>query len=1369
MPWLNPETKKPGGLEPTGPYSLTSPAVPLAFAYQGQTSEPASPLKGAWMVSTFYGGGHSGVTSPENTAPKRLSPEHQDALIEAFKAWRAAGCLVHPATADGSKKAIGVEGGSKQRDENGRLKYGFARIRDGELPPFTLEQFEQMVRSGKTDGIGVFCGSPSNGVEMVEVEGRAAHLLEKVKQAAVERGCLPLLERLGNGCVEESPKGGFHFVLRVVGGPAKPDQILAQRPDPAEKSGVSTLAETSGQNQWFVAAPSGGRTHKTGKPYRFVRGGPETIPEFTPEERDQVYDCFRAIDEMPRRETPVVEAPRRLKRAGGPLTAGQDFNVRGWSWERIMTGCPKPWKADGQPSQQQADDGGLVEYRQWTRPGKSGGTSATTTGGILRSFTSSTALPQYVSPTAKGEPGRNALTKFAAYAHLYHKPSGNPDDEPDWAAASRALAELGFGSDGLDDFEPVVVETLPDRGPVRDLAEWRQEVAVERALALRMPGLHLDRSPTGSGKTYATTRAIVEAVEATRREAEFDDSVVPITRTLTVLPDHANIRERVREMRAAGLDAAAFPARDETTCGNLDAVRRAEGLGLTAGATICAAPCPLRDTCLFNQQLKQAEEADHAVATHERLRLSPGSLTKDRQVIVIDETPEQVLAPSITVRVDDFNPVVGLASTVRDDYLFRYGRPMEPTADERAFAAYLTESHSLIVEAARAATEPGVVEIPLPPPAEVPKDWQKTFLRWAVETNVHPGHDRHKQERFQKAVRLLTMIVTGKIERLHLLVDQTSRHEKQADGTVREWNPLHHFVVGTWKTKLPFSTTPVVCLDATATADDLRAATGLEVHDCTPEGHLPNVAPVVQIPWDVTAGQSSKTAAGFVEAFLTAHPEVERLGLIGHQDHVREMMADDGVLPARLRARVAKSCWFGAGPDRASNDWHDACDALLVVGTMRPGGGPVKQRLVSHGKYDAARRGSEWGVRHWDATTTDGRPYRGEGKGYLDPEWHQAHAAISRAAVHQAVGRGRSITEKGIPVWIISDEPMGVPVDDSLQPVSPIIREVVEAVRSIRDGSAGTELFPIRDTYRRKFGSLTAVRVSAVIQLLQTTTGKRQKQVGQRAVEKRLALALRHGRLERPAKGWLIVVGDEPATVPEQVVGPPATVSRTEPAVVITATGPATAAPVLEVVARSTPETTTSVSTATAPPDPAPLVTALVDETDERAAIMEFDGHLDAATADRLARETVMGRNVVSPVAPAEPVGVDHVALAARLHPFVDAAVQRFGGPVRVISPEEDPFSTGWGVRATAAARPEGIVCRCGSREVVEVWFHDGQSSRDDCANCGKFVRHTRWHGKPVGPPVVVPPVQADEPPSSPNRLSFLVPIPAAMLVGAVE
>ena len=273
------------------------------------------------------------------------------------------------------------------------------------------------------------------------------------------------------------------------------------------------------------------------------------------------------------------------------------------------------------------------------------------------------------------------------------------------------------------------------------------------------------------------------------------------------------------------------------------------------------------------------------------------------------------------------------------------------------------------------------------------------------------------------------------------------------------------------------------------------------------------------------------------------------------------------------------------------------------------------------------------------------------------------------------------------------------------------------------------------------------------------------KRLGQRAIEKRLALARHHKHLETPegGKGWLVVPADAPATVglPQPVVSPPATVTRSQPAVVISATGPVSYLPPVEASAIPTPETTTAVCTVTTPATIPTFIDPLLEQIDERAAMLEFDAGIDRETADRLAREMVMGRGVVKPLAPAATVGVDHASLAARLHPLVDLAARMCGGTARLIQPEEDPFSSGWGVRA-APTRSENAVCPCGSEAWEDVTLHDrdhaGQSVRRDCARCGKFIRHVRWYGRLCGPPPVFEGREQVETPPVVSPMTFLSP-----------
>lgn len=44
----------------------------------------------------------------------------------------------------------------------------------------------------------------------------------------------------------------------------------------------------------------------------------------------------------------------------------------------------------------------------------------------------------------------------------------------------------------------------------------------------------------------------------------------------------------------------------------------------------------------------------------------------------------------------------------------------------------------------------------------------------------------------------------------------------------------------------------------------------------------------------------------------------------------------------------------------------------------------------------------------------------------------------------------------------------------------------------------------------------------------------------------------------------------------------------------------------------------------------------------------------------------------------------------------------------------------------TARAKP---ICRCGSTTWLDVAIHDGQSTRRDCAGCGRFIDFSRWYG----------------------------------------
>jgi hypothetical protein len=586
-------------------------------------------------------------------------------------------------------------------------------------------------------------------------------------------------------------------------------------------------------------------------------------------------------------------------------------------------------------------------------------------------------------------------------------------------------------------------------------------------------------------------------------------------------------------------------------------------------------------------------------------------------------------------------------------------------------------------------------------------------------------------------MQLMTRATTGGLRSLQLLVEQTSRHEKQTDGTVLESHPLHHFVRGSWLT--PLDGKPVFLLDATGDADDLRAVLGQDVEDLTPAGHLPYQRPVVQVVVDVTKGQQSETVAGIIEDFLVTHPHVQRLGVIGHQTQVREAIGDDkrpGLLSPALRGRIRKWTYFGAGDDRASNGWHGEgnCDHLLVIGTPRRRGAVIRAWLAHHGLREAADLpGGDWGARHWEAVTVDGRQITAEGKGYRNPDWHRAAAAIIRADLQQAIGRARAILTDGIPVTVFSDEPTGLPVDDRPGIVTSVIRETVQAVqRALTDRPLVCAIRPTSIHVGGVAQTEGRLRTGRAVHALQKAFD-----IGLRAAQIRLADAVKAGRLGKPERGWLSVALDvvQATDEPQQAViiqtmpaAPPQVVVAPEgPGVVVTASPPVESHQQADVVAVVSLETTTSVCTLTAPTGAA----LVVDLPDDEPA----------------------GRTDV--------VGVDAPALVIRSDRFVSDVLQQVPGTVRVIGAHDDPFSRGWG-RPGVKAVPGR--CRCGSEKWVDVSIHGGQSVRRDCARCDRYGGHVVWYGKPLPWPPATTKQQAVEPDQT-ARMSFLSPMADVALV----
>lgn len=329
----------------------------------------------------------------------------------------------------------------------------------------TLDTVQAWFAGDRYDGFGVICGAVSGGLEMLELEGRAIAegFLREYIDLLEDHGLGELWARITRGYSETTPSGGLHILIRVEGEPrrntklasrpAREDEITDQEREVlATKPGKvfsRVLIETRGEGGFVIIAPSGGRTHETGKAWTLVAGGLDTISTVTEDERDALHAVATLLDSMPAVEAPAPRtAPKaeRLSADDDGLRPGDDFNIKA-DWVDIIG--PHGWRHTRN----------FGNARGWSRPGKSGGLSATTgrnDGDNLYVFSSSTEFET-----------EKPYSKFAAYALLEH--GGN------YANAARALRLQGYGGERpRDDFSGLIGDP-PKRGDDEDDEEDRDD------------------------------------------------------------------------------------------------------------------------------------------------------------------------------------------------------------------------------------------------------------------------------------------------------------------------------------------------------------------------------------------------------------------------------------------------------------------------------------------------------------------------------------------------------------------------------------------------------------------------------------------------------------------------------------------------------------------------------------------------------------------------------------------------------------------------------------------------------------------------------------------------------------------------------
>lgn len=507
-------------------------------------------------------------------------------------------------------------------------------------------------------------------------------------------------------------------------------------------------------------------------------------------------------------------------------------------------------------------------------------------------------------------------------------------------------------------------------------------------------------------------------------------------RALMAYPTHKNCREQCEEYQARGFWAECYPARlfDSSkadlppNCWEPKA-DVAEAMGFPVVRTVCPR-CPFLSSCEqhgYLSQLKEASAADVAFVTHKRLENARfEGLLEQRCFLSIHEAAIDILRPRKELSEADLRIAQKVLDRILSDpyYLDWFGDVLRLDDDDNLILDeglslrrerlydYILEMHKMIDGLV------GVVES-----AIKNVEWRCPLsLRRPIglERTLFHAIGREGVEFEGQPWAFILAAASGELVSSAVLVIEVFRKKGSEDkGPVK-------LLIG-FTQNCPPSNISTWFNDATIAPDRLSTILGGDVTNTTPNGQLVRLKKAVQIPRDVTRGTSAKTVQNLLRGVLVDRPDHRRIGIICHQIHVPAIKK----LEAEYSRRIVKIAYFGGGDDRSSNEWHVACDLIVILGTPRIPPAAVASYLIQVGEIGEACREPNWGAIQWEGKSETGESVLVESSGYLDPAWRRAYQEIVRSALLQAIGRGRGILDTGCEVLLLSNEEAGLRISDA--------------------------------------------------------------------------------------------------------------------------------------------------------------------------------------------------------------------------------------------------------------------------------------------------------------------------------------------------
>lgn len=544
---------------------------------------------------------------------------------------------------------------------------------------------------------------------------------------------------------------------------------------------------------------------------------------------------------------------------------------------------------------------------------------------------------------------------------------------------------------------------------LNSIDQHRTEMRERRESIRSAPGIFLDRSGTGSGKSHADIAEILF-----------------YKRSLTVVPRHEIGWEVLKKYQDAGIDAAIYPELStcEKTCKGEDCWRYQYGsdacvagccidyktvdfaisLGFSASETVCLA-CAAKSNCVYRMRLAAVEKAKHVIATNKRFSLSLGSVADSAGFITVHESILDTLRPYIEIpgKAETIEALESIVAAVQE------AARQWPTDDMnmRHLAWQMRESARAFLEVFR--TDPNKVRCGRIDTKKLGAGTVQgfNFALFNLLRNIMP-------KKSGDVLKLCFLAATGNLSECTVKVAESKTGERFVS------------IVGVVKVSIPENAV-VILNDASANIETLRTATGLDIVDITPTAPVKNQQRIIQVPSDITQQTKSEKVLGLIRSIMLQYSDRNKIGIISHRKHLLHIRKN---LTESESVRIAKTDYFRGLASRGSNDWM-RCDLLIVAGTPRVPPGVIGTALVQSGQPEAIDRAlksekKNWRSDYWLGRMETGKAVTVRTLGYYDHAWQSAHRSIVAEELQQCIGRARAICDYGVPdTVVISTENLG--------------------------------------------------------------------------------------------------------------------------------------------------------------------------------------------------------------------------------------------------------------------------------------------------------------------------------------------------------